>query len=246
MEKFTKEYRISLRDMSADFKAKSTTLLHDFEECFAQFCYKNEISGYHLDKMGLMWVIANINLEILEEMPLWDQSIKFEVWFSEIKKSRAYLEFQAFHNEKLIGQGDSLWFILDQKTRRPVALDKLLERCGKNEQTVFDLRKKSDANIEEYKKLNEQNLVVTFNDLDYNNHVNNVSYVDWAIISIPEDIRKQYRIKKYSLNFLKECFLNEKIKTNLYQKDNLLKFEVVKEDESIACKIDIELTENNN
>ncbi|MBR1754289.1 hypothetical protein IJ732_05570 [bacterium] len=240
MEKFTKEYRISLRDMSADFKAKSTTLLHDFEECFAQYCFKNELSGYHLDKIGLMWVIANINLEIFGEMPLWDEWIKFEVWFSEIKKSRAYLEFRAFHKDKLLAHGDSLWFILDQKTRRPVALDKILEPCGIINEVNFDSHKKSDINIEEYNLLNELELDVTFNDLDYNNHVNNVSYVDWAIISIPDEIRKHIKIKKYSLSFLQECFLREKIKTRLYQNGEKLHFEVIKEDGSIACKIDIE------
>lgn len=243
MEKFTKKYRVSLRDMSADFRAKSTTIIHNFEECFAQFCFQNKISGYHLDKEGLMWVVANINLEFTGEMPLWDEYIKFEVWFSEVKKSRAYLEFQAFYNDKLIAQGDSLWFILDQQTRRPVALDKILEPCGIIEQTIFDLHQKFDLNIDEYKKINEMNFTVNFNDLDYNNHVNNVSYVDWAIMSIPENIRKQKKIKKYSINFLKECFIGEQIETILYQNNDNLYFEVIKEDKTDACKIKISLDE---
>lgn len=240
MSKFEKEYRISLRDMTLGFKTKTTTLLHDFEECFAQMCRKYNITGFDLDKLGLMWVVANINLEIKDDLPLWDNNLKVEIWFSEVKKIRAYLDFRILSGEKLIAQGDSLWFVLEQKTRKPVSIEKIIEPCGKIEETVFESHKRENFNKDEMQKINTKTFFVNYNDLDYNGHVNNVSYLDWGVISVPEDYINMYKIKQYSITFNKECFLNEKITTNLYQKDNYFHFEVIKEDDTIACKLDIE------
>lgn len=240
MSKFEKEYRISLRDMTIGFRTKTTTLLHDFEECFAQLCMKHHITGFDLDKQGLMWVIANINLEIIDDLPIWDNTLKIEIWFSEIKKLRAFLDFKIYYKETLIAQGDSLWFVLDQKTRKPVIIDRIIEFCDKSEELVFNSHKKISINKDEMLKICENEYTVNFNDLDYNGHVNNVSYVDWAIMTIPEEYMKQNKIKKYSINFAQECFLNEKLITNLYQTDNKFHFEIIKKDGTTVCNVDIE------
>lgn len=237
MSKFEKEYRISLRDMTIGFRTKTTTLLHDFEECFAQLCMKHHITGFDLDQMGLMWVIANINLEIKEELPIWDNNIRVEIWFSEVKKLRAFLDFKIYYKETLIAQGDSLWFVLNQETRRPVSIDKIIEPCGKVEELVFDSHKKPAYAKEEMTEICKKEYTVNFNDLDYNGHVNNVSYVDWAVMTIPEEYLNEKTIKNYSISFLQECFLNETLKTVLYKSDNGFLFEIKKENGTVASTV---------
>ena len=229
--RFVKEYRINLRDMGADFCAKRTTILHDFEECFAQMCLEQHITGYDLDKIGLMWVIGNINIEYLKDFPFWNEDIRIEIWFSEVKKLRAFLDFKAYWEDTLLAQGDSCWFVLNQQTRRPVAIDKIVEPCGIVQERVFDARIKNDFNKEESTLLSENNIIVERRDLDYNGHVNNVSYVDWMLI--PENCK----IKSYSINFAQECFLDERVTTKLYKNDNIYYFEVLKNDNSAACTI---------
>ena len=239
MSKFKKEYRLSLRDMTIGFRTKTTTLLHDFEECFAQLCKKHNITGFDLNQIGLMWVIANINLEIKDELPIWDNNINIEIWFSEVKKSRAYLDFKIFHEDRLIAQGDSLWFVLNKKTRKPVPIDKIIAPCGHFEEIIFESHLKRIVHKEKMTKLCENKYTVNFNDLDFNGHVNNVSYVDWAIMNIPEEFIRQHTIKKYSVNFIQECFFNENLNIITYKSDNTFYFEIVKDNNDIACTVEI-------
>ena len=231
MDKYIKEYRISLRDMGTEFRTKDTMLFHNFEEAFAQLCLKHHITGYDLDKKGLMWVIGNINLEISDKLPIWNENVRFELWFSEVKKLRAFLEFEAYWQDKSVAHGDSCWFVLNQQTRRPVGIDEIVKPCGTIDQTVFESHKKVNPNPDSMELIRETDYTVLRQDLDYNGHVNNVSYIDWM------ELPKTYEIKNYSVNFLQECFLNEHLTLKLYKKDKELYFEVIKKDDTKACTI---------
>jgi acyl-ACP thioesterase len=243
MEKYTGNYKIGLRDMTPEFNAKTSTLLHDFEECFAEFCLKHEITGYHLDKLGLMWVIANINIKIFKDMPLWNEILKIDIWFSEVKKSRAFLDFIISHNGEQIACGNSLWFVLDQNTRRPVPINKIIEPCGVIDEKALILDIPKEEKL--FNLINEQIITVNLNDLDYNNHVNNVSYLDWSKMLFPKEYIQFNKITQYSLSFMQECFLGENLTLKLYQCEKEFNFEVIKKDNSIACKINIQTTEKN-
>lgn len=238
MSKYKCEYRISLRDMTINGATKLTTLLHDFQECFAQFSNEHHLTGFDLNKKDLMWIVSNINIEMLNELPVWNKVITIELWFSEIKKLRAYMDFKIYSDEKLISQGDSSWFILNRKTRRPVAIEEYITPFGLEEEVVFGSHNvKLKTNIENFIKINEINFSVNFNDIDFNGHVNNISYVDWAIATLPVEILKKYKIKRYSVIFKQECFLNEQIKTELYQYENEFMAKIFKQDGTTACEI---------
>ncbi|MDZ7548328.1 acyl-[acyl-carrier-protein] thioesterase, partial [Clostridium perfringens] len=48
---------------------------------------------------------------------------------------------------------------------------------------------------------------------DFNKHVNNTKYVEWAIESLPEDIVKNYKLEEIKVTFEKECKYGEEIKS---------------------------------
>jgi acyl-ACP thioesterase len=49
--------------------------------------------------------------------------------------------------------------------------------------------------------------------LDFNNHVNNVCYLEWALNSLPTDVVENYRIQDIVLNFLAEAQLGDTVVT---------------------------------
>jgi len=63
------------------------------------------------------------------------------------------------------------------------------------------------------------NLTRTFDplihDIDYNNHINNTVYSNWAIEAIPHDFRHSHRLKKLEVNFKEESFLEDRISSGL-------------------------------
>ena len=242
--KYTREYKIKLCDMGLDFRAKQKSILGYFQECFAEWCLVHKMTGYHLAQKGLMWVITNINMENLGEMPFWSEDIRVEVWFSEVKKLRAYLEFRIFCGNRPVAQGDSCWMVLEQQTRRPVAIDKIVENCGIENEKNFLLRKRLD-NDAKGELVNEVTFKATYSDLDYNGHVNNLSYLMWGVESLPENFRNSHKVKNCSLVFHRECFLNDEIQTQMYRDGDNFNFLIKrKNDDEIACMVEIETVES--
>lgn len=241
MNKFSRDYKIRLFDIDSIGNIKTISVLSYFQECFAEFCREHQITGYDLMEKGLMWVVTNINLEMINPNKLWGEEINVEIWFSEVKKLRAYLEFKVFDDKGTIAQGDSCWMVLNKETRRPVAIDEIVSTCGINEEMIFESHKKTPLAFNKDNLIAELDFKALYNDLDYNGHVNNLSYLDWGVRIIPLEYFKSLKLKKCSVEFHKECFVNEDILTTLYQDKEKFEFCVIKkEDNSLACKINAE------
>ena len=148
------------------------------------------------------------------------------------------MDFKIYLGEKLIAQGDSCWFVLNRKTRRPAAIEEYITPFGVVEEAVFGSHNINlNANTESFVKINEIKFPVNYNDLDFNGHVNNISYIDWAISALPVEILNKYKIKKYSVVFKHECFLNEQIITELFQDETEFVAIILKQDGTTACEI---------
>ena len=57
----------------------------------------------------------------------------------------------------------------------------------------------------------ERKFQVRFRDLDINQHVNNTSYVEWILESIPAGVKKDAVLSELEINFLAESFLHDRI-----------------------------------
>jgi medium-chain acyl-[acyl-carrier-protein] hydrolase len=55
---------------------------------------------------------------------------------------------------------------------------------------------------------------VRFRDLDINQHVNNTSYVEWILESIPAAVKKDAVLSELEINFLAESFVHDRIIAN--------------------------------
>ena len=60
---------------------------------------------------------------------------------------------------------------------------------------------------------------VRYHDLDINQHVNNVKYIEWLLESIPGFGRKGLTLKELELNYLGEAFKGDRI-ISMCRKDN--------------------------
>ena len=55
----------------------------------------------------------------------------------------------------------------------------------------------------------EERFLVRYSDLDVNRHVNNVSYIEWAVESIPAVVQRESILAELEINFLAETFFGE-------------------------------------
>ncbi|MDD4071565.1 MAG: thioesterase [Desulfobacterales bacterium] len=60
---------------------------------------------------------------------------------------------------------------------------------------------------------------VRYRDIDINQHVNNVSYVEWALESVPHDIKRNRFVSELEINFLGETVFGDYIQSSCRAED---------------------------
>ena len=130
------------------------------------------------------------------------------VGFKKFYGLRRYIIKDSENN--VIGEALALFFLINIQKRRPTRIQK--------EQYDFygvDGDIDYDVSMEKLERVEHEDYSVNFNirysDIDSNNHVNNVKYIEWAIEAVPIEVVRDYTIKRIKVTFEKESKYGETI-----------------------------------
>lgn len=180
------------------------TLCRYLQEAAGNHAQLIGVSAEQLILQGKMWVLSRLNVQI-QTYPLWHEQTQIETWAtSRLGGVRAYRDFRFLDaNDEPVGAATSLWLLLDVNTRRPVRIpDRLLEfRAYERKSVLPDMTER----LERPERVEiEKQFQVRLNDLDFNQHVNNVSYVEWAVETVPQEIWQNHRLAALEIGFFAE------------------------------------------
>jgi len=153
---------------------------------------------------GVAWVLSRLHLE-MQRWPTSDEYIVIETWpeaANRLFTERRFNVVDAVDNS--IGTASTLWLILDLERRRPVRLPAhVVERLGElglgSEPRRFgDLVTPDPVD-------RELAFTVRRSDLDSADHVNNTSYVEWAIEAVPDEAWSTAELAELEIQFVCEC-----------------------------------------
>ena len=128
---------------------------------------------------------------------------------------RKFYAFRTFEvldsNNESILTAESVWMLLDSNKRKPVTINEYLTntyRVTNSLKNTIKFDKIPDVTrIDHEKKFN-----VRYDDIDTNQHVNNVKYYSWAIESVPTDIVLNYTLCNVKIFYKRETTYGETVK----------------------------------
>jgi len=200
---WSESFTIRSYEVSTTNLVSPATLCRYVQEAASIHATKLKVVGEMLEEQDLMWVLSRLRWQ-MEVMPAWQDEIKIETWpTTRTSGIRAHRDFRIFGaNGTEIGQASTIWLLLAKKTRRPVRIPNFIEDYqspGLND----DLLKGNDlAEVKEHQFSKE--FEVRASDLDPNQHVNNVCYVEWALDTLPIEISQSHRVSDLDINFVGE------------------------------------------
>jgi medium-chain acyl-[acyl-carrier-protein] hydrolase len=205
-------------------ESSPTIILALLEETAADHCYSINHSLYDLMKQNIGWVLVSGVMKI-ERYPKYKENIIIRTWlsgYSAIKGIRENIIYD--ENFNIIGRAKGLWVFFDIKRRRPIQiLDDIKEKWSFcNEESInYDIIKKIEA-IDSAKYTKE--FKVNRFDVDTNQHVNNIRYLQWALDSIPDEIIDNNYLHSIDGRFIAEAQYGDEITsfTDRYIRDNSL------------------------
>jgi acyl-ACP thioesterase len=151
------------------------------------------------------FILTNWDAKV-NRLPKFSDKVKVCTWPTLFKGliCERYFEMQD-ENGQILAWANSKWVFMDLNKRRPVKPSAgIIESYG----SIFPAGFSSDFNFPKtdgFDKTGTENFTVTRRDIDSNDHVNNVKYIEWVADCIPDDIYDNYNVCEMKAVYRKEC-----------------------------------------
>ena len=191
--------------------ASIQTLCKCLQEAAGNHVREMAASAKQLMSQGQMWVLSRLHVQVWT-YPLWYEPIQVETWAaSRLAGIRAYRDFLLLDgNDKLIGAATSLWLLLDVSTRRPTRIPASIvdsRVCERQIPLPNPIEKLEQPERVDF----EKRFQVCLHNLDFNQHVNNISYIEWAIGTVPQSVWQNHGIADMQISFLAEGLYGDRV-----------------------------------
>jgi medium-chain acyl-[acyl-carrier-protein] hydrolase len=182
--------------------------------------YMQESAWKHAEQLGfgytnlivkkLTWVLTRMVIQI-EKLPLWGEVIEVITWPSGRNDFFAFRDFQFFAADgSEFGRATSSWCVISLLDRRPQTMESVaLSKYPKVKELMFADRPEKIQTLENAES--EWRTCVGYQDLDVNEHVNNVRYLDWITETYPLNFLKKRQLYRLEINYLAEALYGKDV-----------------------------------
>lgn len=213
---YTEKVKIPLKDIEKGNVISDKGILEIFEN----------VATHHSDSVGdgineikvkkQAWVLMDWKVKVLNR-PLYGEDFIVKTWSREKelqdRKVSSYRDFELYDSKNnLCVIATSKWVLVNIETGRLVNIDKsILQKYEPESISVFDvweidkiLQAKESSYETEYKVLRH--------DVDFNNHMHNIYYLNLAYNALPEEIYETRPFNEVRISYKREIKLNEVVK----------------------------------
>lgn len=157
---------------------------------------------------GQVWILSRMSVQI-DRRPRYGETVTVRSWPRSWEKLFALRDFDIRDSlDNPIVRARSCWIVLDMEKRRPIRPQAALEGMPLN--AGLDAMPFVPAGLEERQTLEkamEHRAVYT--DLDYNGHVNNVSYIRWIENATDPGLLEKAKRSRLDINYMNEVLPGE-------------------------------------
>ncbi len=234
--KSTYPHRISTYDCTIHSKFSPVVALNWFQEAAQRQVEDNHIGFDFLDQNGLAWVVTRYDLTF-HAYPDYGEEVTVVTESAGVKSFSAFRTFKLMREDgTVLIEGLSEWMLIDRKNGRVTRPDSYEEMLvlGTDAKTRFTWRRLSPVDTE---KAVDHAFEIRFQDIDHNEHVNNATYLIWAIESIPRDVLVESNLKSLKIVFKNQAFLEDKGRIHTMRQEtakNTYRIDVMRDDEVLV------------
>ena len=201
---FSINYEIGVDNLDKNRYVNDKEIFRILENAFAKHSNSLKVGLEDIIKMGYTIVLLSWKLEI-NNRPKYKDKLKVNTWVKETSKMYFYRDFEIIINDDVAVKATSKWMLLDIKTFKPVMNLELIKKQNPIDKDVFETRDiKRLKELDNYSK--KLKYYIRKSDIDLNNHVHNLNYIDMALEVIDD---KYY--SNIEIEYLKEIKYNDKI-----------------------------------
>jgi acyl-ACP thioesterase len=205
-------------------RLKLSSVFQFFQEAAISHAENLGVGRSEMERTGQVWILSRISV-MVNRRPQYGEVITVRSWPRGGEKLFAVRDYDIRNSSDIpVVSARSGWLIVDLEKRRPLRPNSVMGNLPLNDgldaMTSMPVSLEAHGNLQ---KVTERKALYT--DVDYNGHVNNVSYIKWIEDSLePQLLEKAERIK-FDINYLTEILSGETTGIFSAQVDSVHKFE---------------------
>lgn len=241
IDKYKYRYTVTAADMAADYTLTPNAILMYAQDCFARMMTQCHVAAFDVVNDNRMWVISEYTANIGTATAFWSEEVDVELWVSELTPLRVYIDFRIVRadSQLTVATGSFQMNILNSQTHRIAPTDFLQGRFNVIPEMMTPSHKKALFPKAET-PLIETEHTVTRLDVDFNGHMGNRSYVDLALLSLPDSTLQNKRLKSMTVHWLHESRLGDVLRCKtcaVPSSDDLFLHTITNADQSTICEL---------
>lgn len=200
----------STRTYETDFnnRLRISSVLNYMQEVAANNAEELGFGFNRFTELGLFWVLSRVQID-MTAYPVIGEPFIVETWPKSLHSPFALRDF-LFYNEagSEIGRATTAWLIVNRESLKPVRPEPVMEGIPRNE-TRHALAVFPDKLLIPDGLTPVGTVFPAYSDIDVNQHVNNVKYMEYVLNTYPESALRNRMITRLRINFLQECRFGE-------------------------------------
>lgn len=204
------EFNLTIRDIDKETRLTNKAILSFFEDMGG---FHSDLAGYGLkqiEETKISWVLLHWKVKVLKEIKYGDP-VKVKTWSRGIKLACCYRDFELYNsNNELCAVGTSKWALYHLEKGLIRLTDDIISKFSKEDKVALEFDFKKIKEPEKY--LDTYEYTVLRSDIDINNHMHNLRYLDLAYEALPKEVYENITFTDVEIMYKKECFLGDKLK----------------------------------
>ncbi len=203
------EHVIKHYEIDAAGRFSLAALANHVQENAAEHARRLKVGFKDLQVNNHAWMLSRIRFTYLSSPRLGDH-FETETWVKDYDRLFSYRDFHFKRNDEIFAVANSAWVIADPVNRKIVPVEqyvnkayKLKDRCAVNEPLP---KLKGVEGKAEHVFIHQ----VHFSSIDLNHHANNISYLQWYLDYLPDNLAL-VPVANITVNYLHEVKLDDKI-----------------------------------
>ena len=216
-EPWVDRYPIHSYEMDQQSRLSLVSAINYFQESAWRNAEALGLGFHELAAKDRFWVLSRLYFEMYR-YPLWGDDIRLETWAKGMESLFAMRDFRikSADGNELLGAGASAWLIIDGTTHRLQRVENVINGempCYPHNAVERKLEKIALAAT----MTPQARIIAGYSDIDVNDHVNNVSYLNWAVNYLPVE-KEILTVRSIEINFLSEARMRSPVEI-LYGSD---------------------------
>jgi medium-chain acyl-[acyl-carrier-protein] hydrolase len=209
---YEQDYRVRSYEVDARGRLSLLSLFNYLQAAASAHASHLKVSVQDLMPNGCTWVLSRLALKI-GPLPGAEAVIRIRTWPSGYQRLFALRDFEILGpSGHALGAAVSAWLVIDTSRRKPVRIGPFLEKLNPLENR-HAWRYALDKLPAGQTMQPPRRFTVRYRDLDINGHVNNATFVEWVLESVPDGYLNERNLAFIEINYLSEALAADTIES---------------------------------